>query len=90
MQGELLRGDLLAEEGLEGLAVLRELADALVELVGRHLVLAQCPAELGLVVNVRDLGNWVGGLGCTSVDAVRSQSKAQDVNCTYPGGNRAS
>ena len=82
--------ELRAEEALESLAVLRELADTLVELVGRHLVLAQCPAELGLVVNVRDLGNRVGALGWKGAYAVRSQSKAQDVNCTYPGGSRAS
>ena len=82
--------ELRAEEALESLAVLRELADTLVELVGRHLVLAQCPAELGLVVNVRDLGNRVGALGWKGAYAVRSQSKAQDVDCTYPGGNRAS
>ena len=66
MQGELLRGDLLAEEGLEGLAVLRELADALVELVGRHLVLAERPAELGLVVDERDLGHRLSRCGCRS------------------------
>ncbi len=52
-----LRPELLAEKVLEGLAVLRELADTLVKLVRRHLVLAQCPAELSLVVNVRDLGD---------------------------------
>ena len=65
MQGELLRGDLLAEEGLEGLTVLRELTDTLVELVRRHLVVAKRPAELGLVVDVRDLGQLLRGRdGC--------------------------
>ena len=56
--------DLLAEEGLEGLTVLRELTDTLVELVRRHLVVAKRPAELGLVVNVRDLRKRVGGGSC--------------------------
>ena len=50
-----LGGELLAEEGLEGLAVLGELLDALVELVKGHGVLEERPAELGLVVNVRNL-----------------------------------
>ena len=55
--------ELRAEEALESLAVLRELADTLVELVGRHLVFAERPAELGLVVDVRDLGKGVGRRG---------------------------
>jgi hypothetical protein len=44
-------GDLLGEEVLEGRAVLGELLDALVQLVERHLVLEERPAELGLVVD---------------------------------------
>ena len=58
-----LGGELLADELLEGLAVLSELLDALVELVERHLVLEEGPAELGLVVDVRDLRDEGGGLG---------------------------
>ena len=52
-----LGGELLAEEGLEGLAVLSELLDTLVELVERHRVLEEGPAELGLVVDERHLGD---------------------------------
>lgn len=47
--------ELLAEEVLEGLAILGELLDTLVQLVERHLVLKELPAELGLVVDIRDL-----------------------------------
>ena len=50
-----LSRELLAEQLLEGLAVLGELLDTLVELVERHLVLEESPAELGLVVDKRDL-----------------------------------
>jgi hypothetical protein len=50
----LLR-ELLLEEVLERLAVLGELLDALVQLVEGHLVLEERPAELGLVVDERDL-----------------------------------
>ena len=57
------RLELLADEALEGLAVLSELLDTLVKLVERHLVLEQRPAELGLVVDVRDLRDGGGGLG---------------------------
>ena len=56
--------ELRAEEALEGLAVLRELADTLVELVVRHLVGAKSPAELGLVVDVRDLGDGLTLRSC--------------------------
>ena len=56
------RLELLADEALEGLAVLSELLDTLVELVERHLVLEQRPAELGLVVDERDLLDR-GGVG---------------------------
>ena len=61
------RRELLTEELLEGVAVLGELLDALVQLVERHLLLEQLPAELGLVVDVGDLGvllgRGAGGLG---------------------------
>ena len=58
-----LSRELLAEQALEGLAVLSELLDTLVKLVERHLVLEELPAELGLVVDVRDLRDGGGGLG---------------------------
>lgn len=51
-----LCGELLRKHLLEGLTILSELLDTLVQLVERHLVLEQCPAELGLVVDVGDLG----------------------------------
>ena len=50
-----LCGELLAEEVLQCLTILSELPDTLVELVGRHLVFAERPAELGLVVDERHL-----------------------------------
>ena len=50
-----LGGELLLEQILKSRAVLSELFDALVELVKRHLVLKQSPAELGFVVDERDL-----------------------------------
>ena len=59
-----LGGELLAEEVLEGIAILSELLDTLVKLVESHLVLEKSPAELGLVVNVRDLRKRVGGGSC--------------------------
>ena len=49
------RLELLADEALEGLAVLSELLDTLVELVESHSILEKLPAELGLVVDVRNL-----------------------------------
>lgn len=55
-----LSREFLFEEVLEGLAVLSELLDALVELVERHLVLEQGPAELSLVVDIGDLGDGGG------------------------------
>lgn len=54
--------DLLPEKVLERLAILSELLDTLVELIERHLVLEERPAELSLVVDKGDLGD-VGGLG---------------------------
>lgn len=50
----------LAEETLEGLAVLCKLLDTLVQLVECHRVLEEGPAELGLVVDERDLGHGLG------------------------------
>ena len=47
--------ELPAEEVLEGLAILSELLDTLVQLVERHLVLEEGPTELGLVVDEGDL-----------------------------------
>ena len=59
-----LCGELLAEEVLQCLTILSELPDTLVELVRRHLVLAEGPAELGFVVDVGDLGDRLAGSGC--------------------------
>ena len=47
--------NLLAKELLEGLTVLSELLDTLVELVESHSILEKLPSEFGLVVNVRNL-----------------------------------
>ena len=55
-----LRRELLLEDLLQGLAVLGELLDALMELVERHLVLEERPAELGLVVDERHLRDRLG------------------------------
>ena len=46
-----LSRELPAKEVLEGLAILSELLDTLMQLVERHLVLEEGPAELGLVVD---------------------------------------
>jgi len=51
----------LLEDRAQGITILSELLDTLVQLVERHLVLEEFPAELGLVVDVRDLGDLVGG-----------------------------
>lgn len=59
---ERLSRELLLENLLQGLTILGKLLDAFVELVEGHRILEKCPAELGLVVNVRHLGQ-VGGLG---------------------------
>lgn len=48
---------LLLQHILQRLAVLGELPDTLMELLERHLVLEQGPAELGLVVDVGNLGH---------------------------------
>lgn len=53
-------GNFFAEDALELCTVLCEFLDALVELVKRHLVLEEGPAELGLVVDERDLGDCLG------------------------------
>ena len=60
----------IAEEVLEGLAVLCELADSLVELVSGHLVLGERPAELRLVVNVRNFGDGLASYGYPSYIAI--------------------
>ena len=54
---------LLPQQILELLAILSELLDTLVELVESHSILEKLPAELGLVVDEGDFGEWVG-LGC--------------------------
>lgn len=51
-----LSRELLTEDVPKRVSILSELLDTLVQLIKRHLVLEQLPAELGLVVNVRDLG----------------------------------
>ena len=63
-----LCGELLTEELLQGLAVLSKLADTLVQLVCRHLVLAECPAEFSLVVDVRHLGDGLALCGVVRVE----------------------
>jgi len=55
--------ELLAEDVLECLRVGSEGANALGELVRRHLVLRQLPSELRLVVDERDLGQLFSALG---------------------------
>lgn len=52
--------ELLLQQVLEGLAILSELLDTLMEFFKRHRVLKQCPAELGLVVDVGDFRNGFG------------------------------
>ena len=49
--------ELLTEDVLESDTILGELLDTLVELVERHRVLEEVPAELRLIVNVRHLSN---------------------------------
>ena len=61
--------ELLPQQFLQSLTVLREFLDPLVELVERHLVLEQLPAELWLVSDVRHLrhGMSFGGYGRTDL-----------------------
>ena len=47
--------DLLAEQLLKRLAVPREPTNTFVQLVVRHLIFAQSPAEFRLVIDVRNL-----------------------------------
>jgi len=58
---------LLPQQRLEGVAILSEFFDALVELVKCHGVLEEGPSELGLVIDERNLGDWSGGSGSGSV-----------------------
>jgi len=58
---------LLPQQRLEGITVLSEFFDALVELVERHGVLEKSPSELGLIVNESDLGDGSGGSSSFSV-----------------------
>ena len=69
-----LRVELLDKRVTEGLAISGKLADTLMELVERHLLLEQVPTELGLVVDVRNLGDVLCGRGSGSV----RQSAAAD------------
>jgi hypothetical protein len=57
---EASRGELLLKRILEGLTVLGELLDTLVQLVECHLLLKERPPELGLVVNKRNLLDGCG------------------------------
>lgn len=70
-----LSRELLAEEGLERFTVLSKLTNALVELVRRHLVLAQRPAELSLVVDVGDFRDEVALGSYTQRSARRMEQK---------------
>ena len=54
---ENLSRDLLLEQILEGLTILSEFLDTLMQLIKRHLFLEQRPAELGLVVDEGDFGD---------------------------------
>lgn len=56
---ELLLEGLFERDGISG-----KLDDTLVQLVECHLVSKECPAELGLVVDVSDLGDRVSFGGC--------------------------
>ena len=53
----------LPENALERIPVLGKLLDALVQLVERHRVLEERPAELGLVVDEGDFRDRVGFCG---------------------------
>jgi len=55
---------LLPQQRLEGVTILGEFFDALMELVKRHGVLKEGPSELGLVVDVSDFGDGSGRSGC--------------------------
>lgn len=55
-----LSRELLLEEAFQSFTVLGELLNTLVELIECHLVLEEGPSELGLVVDVADLGDRVG------------------------------
>jgi len=45
------------------------------ELIKRHLFLEECPAELWLVVDIRNFGNRVSLSGCNVVNGSISTSK---------------
>lgn len=52
-----LRGDLLAQDLLQGDRIRRELGDTLTQLLHGHLLLVEVEAEQRLVVQVRPLGD---------------------------------
>jgi len=54
---EILSRDLLLEQILEGLTILSEFLDTLMQFIKRHLFLEQGPAELGLVIDEGDFGD---------------------------------
>lgn len=53
----VLGPNFLADHALQGLSVFSELLDPLVEFVECHLVLKKRPAEVRLIVDIRDFGN---------------------------------
>lgn len=59
-----LHRKLLPEELPEGDGVLSKFLDALMELVERHLLLEECPAELRLVVDERNLWDRLALRSC--------------------------
>lgn len=65
-----LGSDFSLEEGLESLAILSKLLDALVELIEGHLFLEEYPAELWLVVDVRNFGDGVCLGGCKWINVI--------------------
>lgn len=60
-------GELLLKHITENVRVCSKLLDALMQLVKGHLVLQECPAERGFVVDVGDLLEGGGLGGCLSV-----------------------
>ena len=69
------RLQLFLQEVLQRITILCKLSDPLVQLVKGHRVLKQCPAELGLAVDIGNLGN---GLGLGSFKSI-SESDASSI-----------
>lgn len=65
--------ELLSEGTPKSVCILSKLLDTLVQLVPCHLILKEFPAELGLVVDVRDLRDRICLGRCLCIELLRDR-----------------